>query len=70
MRGQVVYCTARVCDHNSDGVCAAKEVHMRKANMAVTCGEFRVSRDYDEIMRLLGGNVRCSNQKEGEDGLY
>ena len=65
-----MFCNARECDHNSNGHCIAKELYFRKWNMTVICGEYRVSREYEEIMRMLGGNVRCSNQKEVKDGLY
>ena len=55
-----IVCSEVNCIHrNRYGGCEAKEVHLKNN----VCVRYWVSDERTEILNLLGGNVRGSNQK-------
>ena len=53
-----VFCAAFDCKHCHDGRCDRKEVHLNRG-----CQDYEESDSRKLAMRLLGGNVRGSDQK-------
>lgn len=67
-----VYCPSVGCKHNKNERCRAKRISLKRRVVETAdgmgvyweCENHEHSEEYKEMMRLFGGNVYGSNQKE------
>lgn len=72
-----VKCTAHECLYYDYGRCAARRISLRQLRIGQMfegrkimweCKDYKVSGRYKEIVEMLGGNVRSSENKGEQDG--
>lgn len=72
-----IKCPAVECVHNRDGRCSAKEISLNQRRIGTMwegrktvweCKSYEWSEQYKEIVQMLGGNVRGSDQEIRMDG--